>query len=88
MDIPYWDQWDAVCPLLQKLHTGTLALGDLLPFQNEHRIFFPRLFYLALDSITHWNVRIELIAIWALEHLWFNLARRANPRDRQSPDWH
>jgi hypothetical protein len=66
VDIPYWDQWDAACPIFEKLNAGTLGLADMMAFQNEHRVLFPRIVWLGLGLISHWNIRVELVAIWAM----------------------
>ena len=59
VDIPYWDQWDGICPLFEKLASGQLGIADFFVQQNEHRIFFPRLLMYSLARLTHWNIRSE-----------------------------
>ena len=63
VNIPYKDQWDGECALFEKMASGTLGLADFFAQHNEHRIFFPRLIFYALDNLTHGNVRVELFAI-------------------------
>ncbi len=66
VDVPYWDQWDGVCPMFEKMEAGTLRLADFCAQQNEQRIFFPRLIMFGLAKLTHWNIRVELLTIWLL----------------------
>jgi hypothetical protein len=66
VDTPFGDEWDSTWLLLEKMQAGTLGFGDFFAFQNEHRIFFPRLLTLALAKLSHWNVRAELLMIWIL----------------------
>lgn len=66
VDTPWGDQWNGTFPLLEKMQTGTLGLGDFFAFHNEHRIFFPRLIAVGLAKLTHWNIRAELVVIWIL----------------------
>ena len=66
VDVPYWDQWDGVCPMFEKMEAGTLRLADFCAQLNEQRIFFPRLIMFGLAKLTHWNIRVELLTIWLL----------------------
>lgn len=66
VDIPWWDQWDGFCPLLEKAAAGTLRPADFFAFHNEHRILFPRLLMFGLARLTRWNVRVEMLVIWLL----------------------
>ena len=66
VDIPHSDQWDGICPLIVKAHTGTLRLADFFAQHNEHRIVFPRLVMFGLAKLTHWNVYVELWTMWLL----------------------
>ncbi|MGZ4985702.1 MAG: hypothetical protein ACXV8A_06390, partial [Chthoniobacterales bacterium] len=66
IDTPWGDQWDGMAQLFEKMQAGTLGLGDFFAFHNEHRIFFPRLVSFALARLTHWNIRAEMVVIWAL----------------------
>jgi len=59
VNVPYRDDWSLV-PLFVKWNDHQLAFADLLRPHNEHRIFFPKLIYLAFAQITHWNVRAEM----------------------------
>lgn len=61
VDLPLTDQWEFV-PLLGKSYQGHITFHDLWQQHNEHRILFPRLVFLALAHLTHWNIRYELAA--------------------------
>ena len=69
VDVPYQDQFDAVCSLFQKMEAGTLHLSDFFALHSEHRLFFPRLISYGLAILTSWNVRAELFLIWLLAWL-------------------
>ena len=62
VDVPYWDQW-GIARLLVKQAEGDLSIQDLLAQHNEHRIFFPKLVFLALATLTDWNVKYEMLVI-------------------------
>jgi len=58
LNIPFWDQWANVS-LLMKQQQGILSIADLFAQHNEHRPFFPRLIWLVLARLTHYNVKAE-----------------------------
>jgi hypothetical protein len=66
VDVPFFDEWDGIAPLFEKMATGTLRFADFFAQHNEHRILFPRLIFFGLGRLTHWNVRAELFVIWFL----------------------
>src|SRR6516162_5708222 len=66
VNVPFWDQWDGVPPLIEKMKNGTLGLSDFFAQHNEHRIFFPRLVMFSLALLTHWNIKVELFTSWVL----------------------
>ncbi len=41
VDLPIWDEWWSIVPLLQKYFSGTLVWGDFWAQHNEHRLLFP-----------------------------------------------
>lgn len=59
LNIPFWDQWENVS-LLIKQQQGSLSLADLFAQHNEHRPFVPRLIWIGLADLTHYNVKAEL----------------------------
>jgi hypothetical protein len=59
LDVPFLDQW-AVAALLQKIQQETASLADLFAQHNEHRPFFPRLLWIALAAVTHYNINAQL----------------------------
>ena len=59
VDIPHWDQW-LVTQTVIKSATGTLQWNDWIAQHNESRKFFPRLIFIALAHLTHYNVRYEI----------------------------
>ncbi len=79
VNVPLWDQWEPdIAGIFERSAAGQLTLADLLSQHNEARLFFPRLLFLGLGKLTHWNVRYEMAAtflaaclvalmIWRLE---------------------
>jgi len=61
VNVPYWDEWEFVT-ILQKSAAHTLQVSDLWAQHNEHRLFFPQIILLGLSRLTHWNIRVELVA--------------------------
>jgi hypothetical protein len=60
VDVPYFDQWDTA-RLFVHLAEGSLSFTHLFAQQIEFRQFFPHLLFLALGTITRWNVRYEML---------------------------
>jgi hypothetical protein len=58
INIPFWDQWENVS-LLMKQQQSALTMADLFKQHNEHRPFFPRLIWIGLAKLTHYNVKAE-----------------------------
>ncbi len=59
VNIPLYDQW--VLPYwFEKFHAGTLTLKNLFAQHNSHRIFFPKLIFIALSFTSGWNILWEL----------------------------
>jgi hypothetical protein len=54
VNVLYLDEWSFV-PLIKKYQAGELSFEILFKQHNEHRIFFPRLFYVLAFPITHMN---------------------------------
>lgn len=65
VNVPYWDQW-AIGSLFEKVHNGSLSFSDLFAQHNESRKFFPRLVFISLGYLTHWDVRYEMWVIFLL----------------------
>jgi len=59
VNVPFWDEWETVT-LFEKVYTGTVSFWDLFVQHNEHRIFFPRLVFIALAFISKWNLKYEM----------------------------
>ena len=64
VNIPYVDQFGFIA-LLARMRTNVLTLSDLFAQNNENRPFFPRLIWLGLAGLSHYDIRLEL---------WANLA--------------
>lgn len=71
VDIPFWDQWNGMVPLLGKMSAGKLSLADLWVQHNEHRVPFPKTIMLLLAFLTDWNIICELYVNVALGCLIF-----------------
>ncbi len=61
LNIPFVDQFTVVA-LLERQKANVLTLADLFAQNNENRPFFPRLIWLGLAGLSHYDVRWEL---WA-----------------------
>jgi MFS family permease len=59
VNVPWGDEWSVV-PMFAKWHDHQLTFSDLVRQHNEHRIFLPKLIYLAFAQWTHWNVKAEM----------------------------
>lgn len=59
LNIPFWDQWTFVSYLMLE-DQGRLTFEPLFALHNEHRPFFPRLIWLWLANLTHYNIKAEL----------------------------
>src|SRR5688500_13589825 len=81
--VPYWDEWDSPGRQLAAHYRGTLGLADLFSQHNESRSFFPRLLYLAIYLPAGWDVRIGMVATFALVCAGsvglYRILRRTNP---------
>jgi hypothetical protein len=75
VDVPYADEW-GTARLFVHLAEGSLSFTHLFAQHNEFRQFFPNLLFLALGTITRWNVRYEMLVSLALACLAsFNIYR-------------
>ena len=87
VNVPYGDEW-SLLPLFAKCHDHQLTFADLFRQHNEHRIFFPKLLFLAFARWTHWNVQAEmffsvLLACGASAGIYFLLQRTVPGTSRQ-----
>jgi hypothetical protein len=65
VNVVYCDQWNFV-PVIDKWHTGSLTVSDLISQDAEHRYFFPRIVMLILALFTHYNTVAEMIVSWII----------------------
>jgi len=59
VNTPVWDDWERG-PLIQKFNEGTLTFKDLYAPHIDHRILFPRLIILGLNTVTGGDLRWEM----------------------------
>jgi hypothetical protein len=59
VNVPYADEWSNLI-LVEKWDAGQLTFADLIRPHNGHRIFIPRLIFLAFVKMAHGNVRAEM----------------------------
>ncbi len=71
VDIPVWDEWWGVVPLLQKYFSGALHPGDFWAQHNEHRLVFPKLLLLGLALVSDYDVRWDMVASIAFALLFY-----------------
>ncbi len=83
VNCPFWDQWKSIGVPMIHAASGQLTLNDLTFQSNEHRIFFPRLVFIGLGMMTHWDTRAEMFATLTFISLnalfLFLLARQTMP---------
>ena len=65
VDASVWDDWERV-PVIEKFEKGTLTFKDLYAPHIEHRIFFPRLLFLALNHLSGGDLRWEVVAVFII----------------------
>ncbi len=83
VNIPYWDEWKLIARLRLALAAGDLRPLDLFAQHNDSRFALPQLLLLPLARWTHWDVRAEMIVIFATVCvisilLWFLLGEIKN----------
>ena len=67
VNVPFWDEWDAdIAGIFIKSGTGLLTFSDLWAQHNESRLLLPRIFFLLLGKLTHWNVGCEMATTFLL----------------------
>lgn len=65
VNIPYWDEWGLIARLRLALQAGTLGPLDLFAQHNDSRFALPQLLLLPLAQLTHWDLRADMIVIFA-----------------------
>lgn len=60
VNVPYADEF-TLAPLLVEAHNHTLTLADLFAQHNQHRLFFPRLVFIAFARFAQGNLRDEMV---------------------------
>ncbi len=62
----YWDQWDIGLTIHQYFTNFYLSFRTLISQHNESRLLFPRLIFIGLAYLTHWDVRYEMLVTFLL----------------------
>jgi hypothetical protein len=65
VNVPFWDEWD-LSTIFVKKADGQLSLAVLADFHNESRPLFPRLAFLVLGRLTHWNFKAFMVVTFLL----------------------
>lgn len=61
VNVPFWDEWFTPGDLFNKIHSsGHISFPDLIAQHNESRKVFPKLLFLAVASLTHWDTRYQM----------------------------
>jgi hypothetical protein len=67
VNVPFWDEWDGdIAGIFVKWQAGQLTFGDLWAQHNESRFVLPRIFFLLLGGLTHWNLDDEVATTFLL----------------------
>jgi len=60
--LPFWDQWEEARVVYLPYFQGKLSLGNLFAAHNEHRIFFTRIYGLALLLLNRqWDGQLQMV---------------------------
>jgi hypothetical protein len=60
--LPFWDQWEDARVVYAPYFEGKLSLANLFSAHNEHRIFFGRVYGLALLLLNRqWDGQLEMV---------------------------
>src|SRR4051794_7414842 len=82
VNVPFWDEWD-LSTIFLKQADGHLSLGALADFHNESRPLFPRLAFLVIGKLTHWNFKsfmaVTFLLACAIAYLLHRLRRKSFP---------
>ena len=67
VNVPYWDEWDDdLAGIFLKWHAGTLSFGDFWAQHTESRLVLPRLIFLLLGNLSHWNLCWQMTTTFLL----------------------
>ncbi len=67
VNVPFWDEWFTPGDLFNKIHSsGHISFPDLIAQHNESRKVFPKLLFLAVASLTHWDTRYQMAIIFLM----------------------
>jgi hypothetical protein len=70
VNVPHQDQWELVYAF-EKIDSDKLGFIDIWRQHNEHRILIPRVIMLVSGSLTHWNIKYEMVISWIFAVLSF-----------------
>jgi len=63
VNVPFADEW-WYSGLVHTTKSGEATLGIFWSPNNEHRMLFPRLEFVSLAILTHWNSKIIMVVAW------------------------
>jgi hypothetical protein len=82
VNLPFWDEWD-LSTIFLKQTDGHLSLAALADFHNESRPLFPRLAFLIIGKLTHWNFKafmaVTFLLACAIAYLLHRLRSKSFP---------
>ena len=88
VNFPFSDQWDTPGRVLIEASRGELSFQSLIDQHNESRKFFPKLLFLGLAQLTHWNTKVEMVVSWLFGLLIFaNLYNLVNLTLKELSGW-
>ena len=63
VNVPYMDEWETPGNLIEKIYSnsGNLSFSDFIEQHNESRLVFPKIFFLSMAYLTHWDVRYGML---------------------------
>ena len=67
VNVPFWDEWVTPGNLFNKIHDfGYISFTDLIEQHNESRKVFPKLVFLTVAYLTHWDTRYQMALIFLM----------------------
>jgi hypothetical protein len=84
VNVPFWDEWD-LSTIFLKQADGNLSLAALADFHNESRPLFPRLAFLLIGKLAHWNFKafmaVTFVLACAVAYMLHRLRAKSFPTD-------
>jgi hypothetical protein len=64
VDVPFWDDWHTPGLVFEHIINGSVKFEDFFSQQNQHRMLFPKLIFVAVAFTLGWHVTIFMVLSW------------------------